>query len=133
MPKNASSASVWFLVSASAWFFWLSATAWATDDRKLRKQLQTTIAKIRNGDTIKSRLEAAEHLESLTEGIDPRTVDDTTLREVVSLLDIQEARVRVWVVGSLGNLGPRAKVAVPRLLGLLREEDCIPGTVTVAQ
>lgn len=86
--------------------------------KQLKRQLSETMAKIRNGQTVTSRAEAAEHLAMLTRGINSHKVDQT-LTQMVSLLDTQEDSVRAWVAASLGHLGPRAKVAVPRLLKLV--------------
>ena len=83
--------------------------------RQLKKQLLETMAKVRNGKTSTSRTNAAERLATLTRGINPQKVDETTLTELVYLLDTQEDSVRAWVAASLGNLDPRAKVAVPKL------------------
>jgi hypothetical protein len=101
-------------------------------ETQLKTQLLEEIAKVRNGETSRSRTEAAERLAMLTRGINPRRVDDATLAEMVSLLDSKEDSVRAWVAGSLGNLGRRAKVAVPKLLELLPEADCLRGTLTSA-
>ena len=100
--------------------------------KELRIQLSETMAKIRNGETSNSRTDAAEHLATLTRGINPDTVDDAILTEMVSLLDTQEDSVRAWVAASLGHLGRRAKVAVPRLQKLLAEVDCLRGSLTSA-
>lgn len=99
---------------------------------QLKRQLSETMAKIRNEKTLTSRTEAAEHLAPLTRGINPNKVDDSTLTEMLSLLDTQEDSVRAWVAASLGHLGPRAKVAIPRLLKLLAEVDCLQGSLTSA-
>ena len=90
------------------------------------------MAKVRNGKTSTSRTNAAERLATLTRGINPQKVDETTLTELVYLLDTQEDSVRAWVAASLGNLDPRAKVAVPKLLKLLPEVDCLRGSLTSA-
>jgi hypothetical protein len=60
------------------------------------------------------RTNAAEDLAGLTRDIDPQQVDGATLSDVIALLDSDEDSVRFWVAGSLGNLGPRAKAAVPK-------------------
>lgn len=99
---------------------------------QLKRQLSETMAKIRNGKTATSRTEAAEHLAMLTRGINPNKVDDSTLTEMLSLLETEEDSVRAWVAASLGHVGPRAKVAVPRLLKLLPEVDCLQGSLTSA-
>jgi len=100
--------------------------------KQLKRQLSETMAKIRIGKTGTARTEAAEHLATLTRGINSQKVDETTFAEMVSLLDTQEDSVRAWVAASLGHLGPRAKVAVPRLLKLLPEVDCLRGSLTSA-
>jgi len=51
---------------------------------------------------------------------------------MVSLLETEEDSVRAWVAASLGHLGLRAKVAVPKLLKLLPEVDCLRGSLTSA-
>src|SRR6266699_4593843 len=134
--NKASSSGLWLVLIASACIFLLSSglcvKSHPMPKRQLKRQLLETMAKIRNGKTLTSRTEAAEHLATLTRGINPDRVDETTLTEMVSLLDTQEDSVRAWVAASLGNLGPRAKVAVPRLLKLLPEVDCLRGSLTSA-
>ena len=102
----------------------------AAPQQPLERQLSETIAKIRNGKTSNSRTDASEHLATLIRRIDPRKVDDTTLTEIISLLDTQEDSVRFWVADALGHFGPRAKVAVPRLLKILSEVECQRASLT---
>jgi len=96
-----------------------------TDDAKILKGLQQTIAKVRtmSGPSM-ARTNAAEYLSRLTKEINPKKVDDKTLRDLVSLLNTPDGSVRGWVAGALGYLGPRAKMAVPALLRVIRETDC---------
>jgi hypothetical protein len=100
--------------------------------QELNRKLSETMANIRDGKTSTSRTEAAERLATLTRRNLPRNVDDATLTQIVSLLDTQEDSVRAWVAAALGHLGTRAKVAVPRLLKLLSEVDCLRGSLTSA-
>src|SRR6266404_6237097 len=136
MLNNLSLSKLYLVVIASACFFLLSPVVCAKSGfvpkGRLTRQLLETIAEVRNGKTSNSRTDAAEHIETLTRGINPHKVDETTLTKMVSLLDTQEDSVRGWVAASLGNLGPRAKVAVPRLLKLLPEADCLRGSLTSA-
>ena len=136
MLNNASLSRLWRTLIASACIFLVSSGLCAKScpmpKRSLKRQLLEAVEKVRNGKTSNSRTEAAEHLATLTRGINPHKVDETTLAEMVSLLDIQEDSVRAWVAASLGNLGPRARVAVPRLLKLLPEVDCLRGSLTSA-
>ncbi len=95
------------------------------DDTKVLKDLREMVAKVRamSGPSM-ARTNAAEAISRLTSNIDPKKVDDKTLRDLVTLLDIPDGSVRGWVAGALGNLGPRAKMAVPALLRVIREAGC---------
>lgn len=64
--------------------------------------------------------------------MNPNAVPGQTVTDLISLLDIPDDSVRYWVARSLGNLGPRAKAAIPQLQRLLAEVDCIQGTKTSA-
>jgi hypothetical protein len=98
-----------------------------TDDAITLKDLRETIIKVRtmSGPSM-ARTNAAEHLSQLTRQIEPKKVDDKMLRDMVSLLNIPDDSVRLRVAGAMGNLGPRAKMAVPALLRVIRETDCPP-------
>jgi hypothetical protein len=91
----------------------------------LNAQLTQAIMKVREGRTAIDRMEAARGLVELTQKIDSTQLDDTTLENLVSLLDSPEDGVRFWVAASLGNLGPRASMGVPKLLKSLAEVDCL--------
>ena len=95
-------------------------------------ELTQTIAKVRTGGSPTSRTEAAEHLADLTRKIDAKKVDDRTVADLVSLLDTPDDGVRYWVARCLGNLGLRAKTAIPKLQGLLADVDCLQGSKTSA-
>jgi hypothetical protein len=95
-------------------------------------QFAETIARIRTGETSTTRTNNAANLEAFTETIDPKKVNDATLGEMVSLLNTDDDGVRGWVAAALGNLGPRARIAVPTLLDLLRKVDCLEGDLTSA-
>ena len=136
MLNSASQSKLCLALVTSACFFLLSPVVCAKSGvmvkEQLKEQILEEIAKVRNEETLRLRSEAAERLDLLTRGINPQKVDDATLAEMVSLLDTKEDAVRAWVAGSLGNLGRRAKVAVPRLLKLLPEVDCLRGSLTSA-
>jgi hypothetical protein len=115
-----------------ALMFLMAGTANAAGDHMLNRKLEQTIAKVRTEKSPMLREKAAENLAVLTNGINPKSVDDKTVAGMVSLLDIQDDSVRLWVAAALGHLGPRAKAAVPRLLALLPETDCLKGDLTSA-
>ncbi len=71
-----------------------------------------------------ARARAAEHLYEVTRGVKAATVDDKTVAEMTALLDIDDDGVRLWVAGSLGNLGRRASAAIPKLLETLGKVEC---------
>lgn len=96
---------------------------------KLLRQIQETITKIQamKGPPSMARTNEAEHLSELTEKVNSAEVNDRTLGNLISLLDnAPDDSVRLWVAAAIGNLGPRAKSAVPALLRDVRETDCIP-------
>ena len=128
LPPSAS--LVWLVLIAFS--LELCAQSRSIPSEQLKSQLSETIVKVRNGETVTARTDAAEYLATLTRGTNPYSVDDTTLAEMVSLLETKEDSVRAWVAASLGNLGQRAKVAVPTLLKLLPEVDCLRGSLTSA-
>jgi hypothetical protein len=122
---------VWWRGRASTGFVWAAMVAMAlnvanaTSDPKLMKQLTETIAKVRTSEVSAARTEAAAHLVGLTRKIDPNEIDDKTLGDLVSLLDSWDDSVVDAAAVSLGNLGPRAKSAVPKLLEILPGVDCL--------
>lgn len=122
----------WLVLIAFAWVLMLSGAAQAQSTATLKKQLTETIAQVRTGATIGDRTEAALYLADLTHGVNPNEVDDETLSALVSLLDTSEDSVRGGVTASLGNLGARAKIAVPKLQKLLPEAECLQGSLTSA-
>jgi hypothetical protein len=95
-------------------------------------QFAETIERVRTEENSTVGANNARNLADFTRSIDPKKVNDTTLREIVSLLNTNDDSVRFWVAGSLGNLGPRARIAVPTLLNLLRKVDCLEGDLTSA-
>jgi len=89
-------------------------------------QIKETIVKVRTGETYAmARTYGAEHLADLTAKVNPSEIDDETFGNIVSLLDTPNDSVRAWVAASLGNLGTRAKPAIPALLKVLAEVDCL--------
>lgn len=104
----------------------------ASSGSSLTEQLKEAISKVRMGSSVDSRTHAAEHLASLTQKLDREDVREQTIQDLISLLDSPDDSVRFWVAGALGNLGPSAKAAIPKLEKLLPEADCINGVITSA-
>jgi HEAT repeat protein len=96
------------------------------------KQIKETMAKVQSDKTVDSRTEAAQHLASLTQEISSKEVTDALVADITSLLDSPDDSVRYWVATALGNLGPSAKAAVPKLQEMLPKADCISGAITSA-
>ena len=104
----------------------------SNSERQFTGQLSQTIAEVRTGKSPTLRRQAAERLAELTRKPEAKKVDDTTVAELVSLLDTPDDSVLYWVARGLGNLGPRATIAIPRLQKRLAEVDCLQGSKTSA-
>jgi hypothetical protein len=104
----------------------------ATTNPVIKAKLEDNIEIVRTEKPSMARTSAAQNLAELTKGIDPSSVDDATVADMVSLLDVPDDSVGAWVAASLGHLGRRAKMAVPKLLALLPEVDCLQGDLTSA-
>lgn len=90
----------------------------------INQELQSTMAKVRKAKTTTARSDAAEHLVALIDDRDCSDVTDQTIQSLISLLDMPDDIVRTWVAAVLGQIGPRAKGAVPKLLTILAEVEC---------
>lgn len=97
----------------------------AETKRDINQQLLDAIAKIRKAKTPATRCKAAQHLGAITYEKDCSTVDDKTIQALILLLDIEDDGVRMWVASNLGDIGPRAKAAVPKLISILSVSDCM--------
>jgi HEAT repeat protein len=104
---------------------WAAGQANVKRDADIVKELSDAISKVRTTTTSSSRTRIALSLTDLTRKINPNDIDDETLTNLVSLLDTWDDSVRDAVALSLGNLGPRAKSALPKLLEALSEVDCL--------
>jgi hypothetical protein len=101
-------------------------------------QFRSAIAKVRRTKTAVGRLDAAEHLAALTVNCDCGAVTDATIHSIVSLLNINDDGVRMWVAAALGDFGGRAKEAIPKLLSIYSVGACeiwdqgSPATIPIA-
>jgi len=100
--------------------------------------LKSAIAKVRRTKPGPRQLDAAEHLLALTDNRDCSSVTDETIHSLVSLLDISDDGVQMWVAATLGVFGTRAKEAVPKLLSIYAVSACTiqdrgsPATIPIA-
>lgn len=118
-----------------AFCFALSAVAGVAQtsaEPALMNQIEKTMAKVRSDKTVDARTEAAEHLASLTQKVSSKEVTETLVSDLTSLLDSPDDSVRYWVAWALGNLGPAAKAAAPKLEAMLPKADCLNGVITSA-
>lgn len=121
-----------FCVALYVVFLAVAATAQATGAPANLAQVKEAIAKVRSGRSVDARTAAAEHLASLMWKISSKDVTEAFVAEITSLLDSPDDSVRYWVATALGNLGPRAKAAIPKLKEMLPKADCINGAITSA-
>ena len=98
----------------------------------LMEQIEGTMLKVQYDKTVDTRTVAAEHLASLTRKISSREVTEKLVTDLTSLLDSPDDSVQYWVATALGNLGPAAKGAAPKLEEMLPKADCINGAITSA-
>jgi hypothetical protein len=91
----------------------------------INKQLLNAIAKVQKAKTPAARYKAAERLGAITYEKDCSGVKDKTIQALISLLDIEDDGVRMWVASDLGDIGPRAKAAAPKLISILSVSDCM--------
>ena len=95
-------------------------------------EVEQAIAAVRSDKTVDARTNAAEHLASLTKKLSAKEATEKLVIDVMSLLDSSDDSVRYWVARALGNLGPVAKAAIPKLEEMLPTADCINGAITSA-
>jgi len=94
--------------------------------------IKVTMEKVRSDKTVDARTEAAEHLANLAQSISSKEVTDALVSDLISLLDSPDDSVRYGVARAVGNIGPAAKAAVPKLEEMLPKADCINGAITSA-
>ena len=112
------------LIAALALLLLPNEQARAKTSNNVDQQFRIVIAKVRRTKSLVRRLAAAEHLAELTINCNCDSVTDDTIHSIVSLLDIDDDPVRMWVAAALGDFGVRAKEAVPKLLSIYSVSAC---------
>lgn len=110
-------------VAASVTIASLSSATFAAPTASAVAKINQIITKVNTGEGMGVKADFAEQLAIDTRNVCPAEVDDRTIKKMIALLDIQNDPVRAWVAAALGNIGPRAKSAVPALLHILRGMD----------
>ena len=111
--------------------FLITTPAHSRINKQLNSKLQATIASVRSAKSASARHDTAEQLLILTSKSHHGSVTDSTVADLIALLDEPDDSVRAFVAGALGNL--QAKAAIPKLLALLPTADCLEGTLTSAR
>jgi HEAT repeat protein len=111
--------------------FSITMTAHSQIDPQLDSKLQATVAAVRSEKSPNARMDAAEQLADLTHKARPGSVTDSTVADLIDLLDDPSDSVRMFAAAALGNL--KAKAAIPKLRALLPAADCLEGPVTSAR
>jgi hypothetical protein len=89
-------------------------------------KIAEAVDRIRSTAPSVQRTEAARSLFDLTRNGAGRNTSDAEIASLISLLDDKDISVEYWVAGTLGNIGFRAKSAIPHLNDLLRRTECQP-------
>lgn len=76
--------------------------------------------------------DAGQHLAHLIRRCKPEQIDDENFARISSLLDSPSDYIRAYAAVSLGELGPRARASIPKLLEKLSAADCLNGAITSA-
>src|SRR5690348_6046485 len=111
--------------------FSITMSAHSQIDKQLDSRLQATMAAVRSAKSPNARMDAAEQLADLTHKARPGSVTDSTVADLIDLLDDPSDSVRMFAAAALGNL--KAKAAIPKLSALLPAADCLEGPVTSAR
>jgi hypothetical protein len=101
------------------------AAALANNNMPVAKQrIEEAIARLKSANTLDERAGCARKIEELSRRA--KIIDDSTMSEVIALLDSPDDAVRTWIAGAVGHFGPRAISALPKLRQLLPEAECHP-------
>lgn len=94
--------------------------------------VQQVVAAIEQETSQKRRIEDAESLFTWAVGPVPRQVADADIDAMAGLMRDPNDSIRLAIAGALGQLGPRAKRAMPALVQALRERPCENAPATSA-
>jgi hypothetical protein len=92
--------------------------------------LRRAIDLVRAGHTETDGTFAADRLYELVREMKQEEIDDSSISSLIALLEPREDGVRNAVAACLRDIGPRARAAVPRLLQILSEVECLNVSVT---
>ncbi|GAB2801458.1 hypothetical protein GCM10027021_26250 [Dyella kyungheensis] len=94
--------------------------------------VQQVVAAIEQETSQKRRIDEAESLYMWVAGPAPRQVADADIDAMAGLMRDPNDSIRLAIAGALGQLGPRAKRAMPALVQALRERPCENAPATSA-
>src|SRR5580658_9911132 len=84
-----------------------------------------SIRRVRRTTGPNERTAAAEHLRDIVLATRAGEIDDPTIHDLASLLDIRLDSVRYWIAEALGHFDSRAQFAAPELRRILAGEECV--------
>ena len=79
-----------------------------------------------------SQEKLTENMFNLLSKTDNVDISDSNISEIMLLLDIPFDPARYWIARSIGVLGAKGKVAIPKLKSVLAQVDCLRGSKTSA-
>lgn len=89
-----------------------------------KSHVEHVVTQIRSEQSASLRIHEAEELAQWIAGPMPKSVSDSDIDALATLMGDSDDAIRFWAAGALGELGQRASRAMPMLLGALAERPC---------
>jgi hypothetical protein len=119
--------------SVTSWLMAVLIFGMAAKAETKTELLHRAIEKVRTGHTETERTFAADRLNEFVSELTQEEIDDRSISSLIALLEPREDGVRSSVAACLRDIGPRARAAVPRLLQILHEVECLNVSATSEQ
>lgn len=96
------------------------------------KHVEAAISAVDSARSVDLQRAAAERLARLTRKPEAKSLSQRTIHAMTALLDYRDDTVQYWVATAIGNIGPAARDAIPKLEKMLPKAECVNGTITSA-
>jgi hypothetical protein len=89
------------------------------------QQIIQAVARVRSAKGAYEKVREVKAMRGTVLLIAPDAINDRAMHAVASLLDYKNDAIRYWVVEALGHFGSRAKFVAPKLLKILKAQECV--------